>query len=346
MKLICHFIILSVCLCYAQFAHATDPLFADDSVIQIRIEAPMSEIVRKAKETAQPYPATLALEGWGETHAITLAARGKSRRKLGFCRFPPLRVKFQEKPDATSYFKGQKSLKLVTHCNKASKYQQLNYLEYNIYKVYNLLTPQSLKVRLAKIDYVDSEKGKVYASKYGFFIEDMDDAAKRNGMKELDITSLNRSQLDERAAARAGLFNYMIGNLDFSMVKAAPGQDCCHNGKLMAATKNSSHNIVYVPYDFDQTGFVNAPYATPPPSLKVKSVRKRVYRGICQHNQSVKAEAGNFLRNEDRIKQIVSNMTLLESRYKKSTLTYLDDFFAILQDPQQFESKILNACRT
>lgn len=347
MKYIIYILLLISIWLYSPIANAADPLFSNESVIKIRIDAPFKKIVKTAKRSTEPFAAQLTLEGTQtETHNITLAARGKSRRTLGICKFPPLRVKFPDHPTANSFFKGQKSLKLVTHCKTQSKYQQYNLLEYSIYKLYNELTPQSLKVRLAHIDYVDSDSGKTYATRYGFFIEDMDDAAKRNGMKELNIPAIEISQLDTRAAARAALFNYMIGNFDFSMTKGPPGSKCCHNGKLMGATKNTIDYLVYVPYDFDQTGLVNTDYASSPPKhLKIKSVRNRVYRGYCKHNSAVVSEAANLLRNKDRLKSVVANIPILEDKPKASTLSYLDDFFDTLSDPQQMDRRILEKCR-
>lgn len=327
-------------------AHAADPLFADEAIIKIRIEAPISKIVRKAKRSTDPYDGQITLEGaQAETRNITLAARGKSRRTEGFCNFPPLRVRFKEKPEQSSFFKGQKSLKLVTHCKSRGNYQQYNLHEYSVYKLYNELTPQSLKVRLAYIDYIDSDSGKTFATRYGFFIEDMDDAAKRNGMKELDVPKIARSQLNVQAAARGSLFNYMVGNLDFSMTRGAPGSDCCHNGKLMGATKDAVYDLIYVPYDFDQTGLVDAPYATPPDSLKVRGVRSRVYRGYCNHNAAVMTEAKNFLRKKDRLKAVLANTPLLEEKSKQSSISYLDAFFETISDPKKMERKILKKCR-
>ncbi len=60
------------------------------------------------------------------------------------------------------------------------------------------------------------------ASRWGFFIEDLDDAARRNGLVEAEVGDrILSSQLDPRRAARMALFEYMIGNLDWSM-RAAP----------------------------------------------------------------------------------------------------------------------------
>ena len=76
----------------------------------------------------------------------------------------------------------------------------------------------------------------------------------------------------------------MIGNTDFSPVAGPPGEDCCHNYVLF---KGEGANITPVPYDFDQSGFVDAPYANPNPRFKIRSVKQRVYRGRCGNNSQI-----------------------------------------------------------
>lgn len=346
MKIILYLVMLIGVCGSSAVAHAAAPLFADESVIKIRIDAPFKKLLRTSAKSTDPYEAQITLEdAQAETHNITLAARGNSRRTLDICKFPPLRVRFKEKPEGASFFKGQKSLKLVTHCSGKKKYQQYNFLEYSVYKIYNELTPQSLNVRLAQIDYVDSDNGKIYTTRYGFFIEDMDDAAKRNGMKELDLPSIKLSQLDQNTAARVALFNFMVGNIDFAMTKGPTGVGCCHNGKLMAATKGATENLIYVPYDFDQTGLVDTEYSAPPaPKFRIRTTRFRVYLGFCRFNEAVVSEAKYFLREKENIKAAVSNVSLMDEKSQKSTLTYLDDFFEILSDPIKMDRKILKAC--
>ena len=74
------------------------PLFQNDEMLKIRIEASFKELIRKAANSTAPYPATLILDGnASEQHMIALSARGNSRRGKNFCKFPPLRVEFTEK---------------------------------------------------------------------------------------------------------------------------------------------------------------------------------------------------------------------------------------------------------
>ena len=158
------------------------PLFAASEPIRLTIKGPVGKLPRKGDETA---PGSLTVQGPApETLAIKLSTRGITRRRTDICSFPPLRVEFVEKPPATSLFKGQKNLKLVTHCKSRESFQQYVLLEYAAYRMYNLLTPVSFGARLATIDYVD-DAGRPVTTRVGFFIEDVDDVAKRNDLKHL-----------------------------------------------------------------------------------------------------------------------------------------------------------------
>ena len=323
------------------------PLFADDTVIALKIIAPFSDLIRKAPNSTDPYPATLILGGdeAQETHDIMLSARGKSRRDKVNCKFPPLRVEFVQKPDDASLFDDQKRLKLVTHCQSSSRYQQYYVREYAAYKLLNAITPASLKVRMARIDYVREKNGKVLDTKLGFFIEDMDDAAKRNGMKEVDTGDIAIDKLDPTAAATYAVFQYMIGNLDWSMIYAAEDDDCCHNTKLMGETAESRTGLMPVPYDFDYSGLVDAPYAVPPESANVRTVRNRRYRGYCAHNDEALDVATHIHASKATFTELLNAIDTFDDRSRKSVTKYLEDFFEDIVDAETIEEELLARCR-
>lgn len=322
------------------------PLFSSEDVIKVKLVAPFYTISRKAKNNTDPYAATLTLEGTNpETHSISLAARGNSRRRPDVCKFPPLRMKFSEKPANGSLFFKQKSLKLVTHCQKSRSKQKHALLEYSAYKLFNIVTRESLRVRMAEIDYVEEKSGNIVATRYGFFIEDTDDAAARNGLKEIDRPRISKAQLSTDEAARYALFQYMIGNLDWSMHRGPAGKDCCHNTKLLGLTKNSSSQFKLIPYDFDYSGLVDAPYAVPPEGIKISSVKVRKYRGLCIHNQAVSQQAAFFLQNQPRFESAISNVPGLSTKDQSKAILYLSSFFKTLGDPKEFEKRIIRDCR-
>lgn len=322
------------------------PLFSSEAIVKLRIEAPLTDLIAKAQRATDPYDAKLKLLGPGtEEHAITLAARGISRRKPWVCDFPPLRIQFKEKPGAQSLFKGQKTLKLSTHCRAAPSFQDYSLLEYAAYRLYNVLTPQSFRVRLAEVDYVEAATGALRIRRYGFLIEDADDMAERNDLKKIEIAAIERRQLNSSATGRSDLFQYMIGNLDWSNIAAPQGQDCCHNIKLLGAASGSISNLVPVPYDFDSSGFVNAPYALPPPSVPVNRVRTRYYRGYCEFNSQVKPAAAAFLAKREALLASIASTPALSDGAKASATQYLNTFFDQIGNPDTIKRRILNTCR-
>lgn len=314
-------------------------LFASKEPIEITITGPVSEIVRKAASSTDPHQGTLSRAG--ETHAIELSARGNARRRPEVCKFPPLRVKFLEPPADGSLFKKQKTLKLVTHCRAQASYQQLVLLEYAAYGMYNELTEASFRARLAKIRYVDD--GKTIAERIGFFIEDEDDLARRVGMAEVEAGKLTLAQHDAEAAARAVLFFHMIANHDWSM-NAGPEGECCHNGKLLGADKTATSGLVFVPYDFDYSGFVDAPYALPPETIKIKSVRSRFYRGDCAQNEAVREAAKDFRARRAAIEGAVRATPEMTAKTADKAVKYLDGFYREIADDSAVE-KLLKRCR-
>ena len=153
----------------AQAAGPVTPLFASDQPIQITIKGPISALASKRSTGNQPGTLTHA----GVSYPITLSPRGITRLKKDICQFPMLRVEFPQRPPAGSMFDGQRRLKLVTHCRSSADFQQKTLLEYSAYRLYNQLTPQSFRARLANIDYVD-DSGRPAVLRVGFFIEDID----------------------------------------------------------------------------------------------------------------------------------------------------------------------------
>ena len=87
---------------------------------------------------------------------------------------------------------------------------------------------------------------------------------------ELSAAGLTWIHLDAPTLTRMMLFEYMIGNTDFSIW-------ALHNVRIV---QDRARKLFPVPYDFDLSGFVHAPYATPDPRIGIRSVLDRLYREI------------------------------------------------------------------
>ena len=321
------------------------PLFAANTPIRLEIRGPISAIVDGSRETVAPRPAVLAVVGAGERHAIRLTPRGITRLRRETCRFPPLRIEFAQPPAATSLFGGQRRLKLVTHCRPAESFQQHVLLEYAAYRLYNLLTPASFRARLATVDYIDGN-GRPFVSRVGFLIEDKDDVGRRIGQRSAAVEdSVALGRLEPRAAARSALFEYMIGNRDWSMKAGPPGEGCCHNSRLfvLPAATAGRRDLVTVPYDFDFSGLVDAPYAVPPDGSAV-SVRRRAYMGFCYHNREALAVAAEFRALRPALLAEFATITGLDERSRRKAVTYVEEFFAEIDSDERMTNKLLGNC--
>ncbi len=320
------------------------PLFADEAPLEITLKADFSDLLRKMEDEPTPYDGELSLDG-EDSLAVTLTARGHFRRQKENCRFPPLRLRFPDKPGEGSVFHKQKKLKLVVHCRDRDAYGQLVLLEHTVYKLMNVLSPASFRVRLATISYVDSADGKEIAKRPAFLIEDVDDVAKRLGRKEVEFKQINVGQLSAADAAMVGVFHYMVGNLDWSVLAGRDGDDCCHNGKLIGASAEAVSDLIPLPYDFDHAGLVNAPYATPPEGLGVNSVRSRRYRGFCALNDDARAAIGVAKDRREALYGAINSTPGMTDRTKEKAAKYLDGFFKDVADDRSIDRKLFTRCR-
>lgn len=322
-------------------AQKPKPLFEASDVIRVTIKGPVPAVVRS--RSRDPVPAVLQTST-GETLPIGLSARGLTRRMADTCDFPPLRVDFTRPPPPTSLFAGQRRLKLVTHCRNEGSFQQHVLLEYAAYRLYNVLTPMSFRVRLATVDY-QQEDGRSVISRIGFFIEDTDDVAKRNGMNEIRAGErIPIPTLSPTESARYALFQHMIANHDWSMRAGPAGDQCCHNAKLIGRSGVAPGAVVPVPYDFDYSGLVNPPYAVPPEQLNIRSVRDRLYRGYCIHNREAAAVAAQMRNARPQLQAALASVPGLEPRTLGRASSYLDGFFGLIATDADTDSKVLKRC--
>jgi hypothetical protein len=256
---------------------------------------------------------------------------------MDVCEFPPLRVAFTQTPPAGSLFEHQKHLKLVTHCRRSADFQQKVLLEYAAYRLYNLMTPESFRARLANIDYID-ETGRPYISRIGYFLEETSDVAKRNGMTEAHMPDTIAGELlDPVASARFAIFEYMISNYDWSMRAGPKGEPCCHNSRLLSSGPGSL--LIPVPYDFDWSGLVDAPYAGPPEGINIANLRQRDYRGYCAHQAQARAFAAQLSPRRAEFLGLFATIPGLAPREQANAAQFVQGFFNDLDS-----GKMLRSC--
>jgi hypothetical protein len=331
----------AVCL-FVITASAQNPLgqkqfFTDTALLKVTLETDLNNLTsgRIGNDTQEGTFTFNLSDTSSVTGKIVLNARGHMRRQT--CYLPPLKIHFAA--DTTAGFAKLRSLKMVTPCDFLSNYEQLLIKEYLVYKIYNLLTDLSFKARLVAIEIKDEKGKKKPVNTYAFFLEDIEQLAKRNGMTALaDEEKVATEATDREHMALVAIFQYMIGNTDWSV----PAQ---HNIKLVRLKDNPNAKPFVVAYDFDYGGIVDAPYATPDPLLSIQNVTERLYRGFARTMEELTPVIKKFKDNKSGIYSIITNCRQLAPVHKKVMTRYLDDFFKILDKPKAIKDEFIDKAR-
>lgn len=319
------------------------PLFESATELAVTLQADWPVVVRD-KENGGRHPAVLGYtDAAGREHRIqgTVETRGITRLRI--CRFPPLRLRFKRDATRGTEFEGERSLKMVTHCRNGAAYEQYYVQELIAYRIYNRVTDHSFRARPLRITYLDMDGGTRAGPGFAFLIEDDDDVARRNGHREGQRMPLAPGDYDPLAMTRFMLFQYLIGNTDWSVLGRPGLEKCCHNVRVTGA--EDAGDLVALPYDFDSSGMVDADYAAPHESLPIRSVTERLYRGFCLHNDSLGPVRDEFLANREAILAIIRDEARLSPGRERVLVRYFGEFYGTLGDPARFAREITGKCR-
>ena len=310
-------------------------LFDGDAVLNLRLSGPLSDLVDDRKDEV-PYDFTLTADG--TDFAVTLSPRGKSR--LETCAFPPLRITFKESPPESSPFSGLDRVKLVTPCRDVHNMEMNVFEEYAAYRLFNLLSDVSYRARLLNITYEDTS-GNLDGTHPAFAIEPTVHMAERLGGRERELPGVSRKNLDPDHASRMYVFQYLVGNTDWSLVTAEGDEFCCHNGKLLQL----GSQLYLVPYDFDRTGLVDASYAKPAPKTRIRKVTQRRYRGYCMEDDAPLGEAVALtVALQPEIMAILDQLPGLDNADREKTRSFLAGYFDEAKDRDALLEEFRRSC--
>jgi len=314
------------------------PFYDSQEPIEVIFTANIGKI-RGDKGTQPPWrSATISYKDTaGSMVSVPLKARTRGIWRLKMCDFPPLRLNFSGEMAKGTIFTHLDKPKLVSYCQDRDGYERYILEEYQLYRVYQVLTPVSHRARLLKFTYTDSASGKVRAHRYGFVIEEPDALGARLGGKVLEQKGAFGADLDPFQNALFGVFQYMIGNTDFSV-------SALHNVELFFTNDG---NVMPIGYDFDFAGAVNATYAIPDERLGLPNVRRRLFRGFCSSDPAAYAKVfALFNEKRPEIYALYRDPIgkLLDDDTVRETLKYFDEFYETINDPRAAKRQIVEAC--
>lgn len=333
-------------------AAASAPLFGTHDPLKLTIEAPLTTIFKERDPESEEYPGAVThhqTDGQEVKLDVEIRTRGKTRLSRRICEFPPLRLDFDKDQTASETFRQQDKLKLAVHCQNRAGYEQYVLQEYLVYRVFNLLADLSFRARLARVTYVDTDGKLDTLTRLGFLLEDDEMLAARHGWMVLTTGVVPPEMAERDFLALVEVFQYMIGNPDWSAFQAEPGEDhCCHNTRAIGSPDEGP--VFSVPYDFDISGLVNTRYADQlfrpgDRNLGIRSVRERVYRGLCSSAPSLPKVFDQFNEKREAIFQLYREQPELDPKVVKESLEYLDEFYRTINDPRQVEREFTRKCR-
>ncbi|MEZ4776692.1 MAG: hypothetical protein R3D00_26185 [Bacteroidia bacterium] len=324
--------------CFLLSIHAQPqalPLFSSEDLLQITLETDLKAFLSDRGGDPDYHDAKLSVTdatGQIQQGEVEIKARGKFRRDEMICHFPPIRVKFSKKKKTPEVFQGQSKLKLVTHCDD----EQYVLREYYIYKVYNLLTEKSFRVRLAKIKYVDVNGEMPSEEAFGFFIEDEEDMAARNGENAIeDDVPIASEDVDEAQTTLVHVFNYMIANKDFRI--PSPPQN-------MKIITHGNTKPVPVPYDFDWAGMVDAAYTKLAYEKGPSYEKRQVFKPLCRTKEEYEVVFNQLRAIRSDVENLYKSSPYLDPKIIKESLKYYKSFYKTIDNDKMVDEIFVQSC--
>jgi hypothetical protein len=311
-------------------------LFTNNDILNLSLRFDITHYTRKKPK--DEYLKAILTYHINEKDSINKEIRLKSRGEMrnGYCNFPPIRLNFKKTEFQKADLNKIEKLKMVTHCQYGNEEYLLK--EFLIYKLYNVLTDYSFRVRLVNIEYINTYKKSKPIKTYAFLIEPVELLGERINAIPVEAINLTQKNIKPEMMDRVAIFNYMIGNTDWSV----PNQ---HNCKILSSLSFESSKLgILVPYDFDYSGLIDADYAVPYEGLGLESVRQRRYVGICRTEDEFINSLKEFSDKKAEFYKVINEFALLSDKEKTKMIKYLDSFYSGFDKRNSIVSEILNGC--
>ncbi|MFL5814914.1 MAG: hypothetical protein ACJ763_15165 [Bdellovibrionia bacterium] len=321
---------------------AASPLFQSDSILEVTLKTDLPQLIRdrsKNYHTASIEVVDPAVRGPG----LKMKVSTRGMTSLRTCAFPHLRLKFDTATTQNTILRNLEKVKIVGHCNnpdlgdsKANEQKEV-FLQYALYKMYNVLTDYSMRVRLARMHYEDTSGRMSPITKYAFFIEPEESVAARFGAKAWDREELNNqgyssSNLNATYAGMDEAYQFLIGNGDWRLLRG-------NTISILNSIVISGQNIGFLamPFDMDRGGMVNGSFAFhsiysdggtfPIVGDDVGTIRS-IYTQYYQGRKMYKYAFERFREKRTEMYAVYDRLSsLIDPHYRNRTIGHLDRFF-------------------
>jgi hypothetical protein len=262
---------------------------------------------------------------------MEIEVRGHYRRDPLICNFPPVKLDFDKDMTLPAPFMGQNKIKLVTHCAE----DQYIFREYYLYLVYQMLTARSFRVRLARVTYQDINDARPIETRYAFLIESEEEMSARLGGQPFDEDiPITAADVDQEQLAMVHLFNYMVANKDFNV-------QVRQNLKIVDPKRGTPWVI---PYDFDWSGMVNAPYTKASTNGNPVYEDRQRFQPLCLSVEQYEALIARFQDIKKDVFDLYANSPYLTDEVIAESLGYYKQFYRNIKQGNIIDKVFREGC--
>lgn len=290
----------------------------NEDIVNVTLELNMDELTedRRSETKFRSFLTFKDKTGTTQKWNTKIKIRGKFRRMK--CNgIPPLKIYFEKEDLEHAGLSTFNDYKIVNFCHDDEVIaKELVIKEYLTYRLYNEITPESFRVQLLKITYKDSNSRKK-KKQWAILIEDTAEARARIAAEKpkkgfiLQEKNFNVEQIQTMT-----LFQYMIGNTDFSIRFEK-------NCKFMI----KGGQLIMIPYDFDFSGIVDAPYAAPNSNYGLSSLQERLFMGLENELYATKPVIKLFYQKKENLLEVIHSNKKLSKETREEMISYLESFY-------------------
>lgn len=297
-------------------------LLKEEEITELTLEANFDSLFENKKQNIEHEAKILLSLNKDSMQSLQLKIRPRGVFRRRYCEIPPLRLNFNKKDlKELGLSEDFDKLKLVTPCVNDVAGDQVLLREYWTYRLYNEISPNSFKVHLLKINYVNTEAPDTIQERIGFLIENTKELAHRIGGEIVDSFGLQLKGINAAAYHNLTVFNYMIGNLDWKL-------QVQRNMKLI---HHPQDGIITVPYDFDMSAMVWPSYARLNPDYGQTAFQERFCIGEFVSKESLDKTLKVFKNIKTSCRDHIKDCPFLNSKSKRDMLSYLNSFYHVLE---------------
>ena len=216
----------------------------------------MRELIRYRKQKNEYDAMVTWTDASGASVSIPAKLKPRGNHRLATCDFPPLRIEFDPSDTGRDGIRGPAQTEDGQPLRQRVGSEGL--ARAGIQRLPRLQRDhrQIVRVRHVTATYRDTSSRRWEREYPAFFIESIDGVAERTGLKPIRPARVRYDQFDIPEATKHLLYQFLIANTDFSVLKGPTGEGCCHNARLLSPP-GREHEWIVLPYDFDQAGLVN-----------------------------------------------------------------------------------------